>query len=50
MRRIAFADIRRLFDADGNLRPLHELSAEEAACIAAVEVISKNAKAADDVT
>jgi len=39
LRRIAFADVRRLFDARSHLKPLHRLTAEEAACIALVEVV-----------
>ena len=50
IRRLALSDIRQLFDEDGNLRPLHTLSAEQAACIAGVEVIIKNAKAGDGIT
>lgn len=50
IRRLALSDVRSLFDADGNIRPLHELTAEQAACIAGVEVIIKNAKAGDGVT
>jgi phage terminase small subunit len=34
---IGRADIRRLYDAQGNLRPLHELDDETAASISAVE-------------
>lgn len=47
LRRLSFADIRGLFDADGNLKPLHELTAEQAACIGGFEVIKKNAEAGD---
>jgi phage terminase small subunit len=36
--RIAMADIRRLYDAHGNLRPIHELDDETAASIAGVDV------------
>lgn len=50
MRRLAFSDVRNLFDAEGNIKPLHELSAEDAACIAGLEVVIKNAKAGDGVT
>lgn len=50
MRRLAFSDVRQLFDEHGNLRPLHTLTAEQAACIAGVEVIIKNAKAGDGQT
>lgn len=38
--RIGFSDIRRLMD-DGNLRPLSDLTIEEAACISSVEVVTK---------
>src|SRR3990167_1566552 len=40
-------DIRRLFDAKGNIRPLHTLSEEEAWCIGGYEIIKKNAEAGD---
>lgn len=50
MRRVALSDVRTLFDTDGNLKPLHTLTADEAACIAGLEVIIKNAKAGDGVT
>jgi phage terminase small subunit len=50
MRRLAFSDVRQLFDASGNLKPLHELTAEESACIASLEVIIKNAQAGDGKT
>jgi phage terminase small subunit len=35
--RIAFGDIRKLFDDKGNLRPIHELDDDSAALIASVE-------------
>jgi phage terminase small subunit len=41
LRRIAFFDVRRLFDARGHLKPLHRLTAEEAACIGSFEVVKK---------
>lgn len=50
MRRIAFFDVRSLFNEKGRLRPLHELSAEEAACVSSLEVIVKNAEAGDKHT
>lgn len=50
LRRLAFHDIRTLFDTNGNLRPIHDLEPEEAAALAGVEVIIKNAKAGDGVT
>ena len=43
-------DVRRLFDAQGRLRPISELSAEEAALIAGFEVIIKNAAGGDGHT
>lgn len=49
LRRLAFADLRRLFDKRGNLKPIHELTADEAACLAGFEVIKKNAEAGDGV-
>lgn len=49
MRRLSFSDIRSLFDDKGNLRPIHELTAEQAACIGGFEVIKKNAAAGDGV-
>lgn len=45
--RLAFSDVRALFDTNGKLKPLHTLTAEEAACIAGLEVIVKNAEAGD---
>jgi phage terminase small subunit len=50
LRLLAFQDIRQLFDADGNLKPLHDLPDDAAAMIAGVEVIIKNAKAGDGIT
>lgn len=48
--RISFSDIRRVFDEVGNLKPLHELTDDEAAAVASVEVVIKNAKAGDNQT
>ena len=50
MRRLAFSDLRTLFDEDGNLRPVHTLTAEQAAAISSLEVIIKNAAAGDGHT
>lgn len=50
MRRLAFSDVRHLFDAQGNLKPLHTLTPDESAAIASVEVIIKNAAAGDGHT
>jgi phage terminase small subunit len=35
--RIAYADVRKLYDEKGNLKPIRELDDDAAACIAAVE-------------
>ena len=43
-------DIRQLLDKHGNFRPLHELTEEEAWCIAGAEIIVKNAEAGDGHT
>lgn len=43
-------DIRRLLNTQGNFKPIHELTEEEAWCIAGAEVIVKNAKAGDGHT
>ena len=50
VRRLAFSDIRSVFDAEGNLKPLHQLTDAEAAAIAGVEIVIKNAQAGDGHT
>jgi phage terminase small subunit len=50
LRRWRFGDIRALFDAHGNLKPLSTLTEEQASCIGGFEVLIKNAKAGDGVT
>lgn len=47
LRRIAFSDPRALFDAQGNLKPIQDLTAEQAAAIGSFEVLIKNAKGND---
>lgn len=47
MRRLAFSDIRCLFDEKGQLRPLHELTAEQAAAIGGAETVQRNLTAGD---
>lgn len=37
-RRLAFLDVRKAFDVEGNLRPLHELDNDTAAAVAGLEV------------
>lgn len=50
IRRIAFSDPRSLFDLAGNLKPIHQMTTEEAASIASFEVVKKNVTAGDGVT
>jgi len=50
VRRQVCRDVRRLFDAHGNLRPIHRLRAEDAAMIAGFEVVIKNAEGGDGHT
>lgn len=44
------ADVRKLFDEKGNLRPIVDLGDDEAALIGGFEVIVKNAQAGDGHT
>jgi phage terminase small subunit len=46
---LAFQDIRALFDAEGNLKPIHTLDDNAAAMVVGLEVIKKNAAAGDGV-
>lgn len=46
---LAFSDIRGFYDDAGNLKPLKDLTEEQAAAIAGFEVIKKNAAAGDGV-
>lgn len=47
LRRLAFSDLRGLFDAQGNLKPIQSLTADEAAAIASLEVVKKNLTSGD---
>lgn len=47
IRRIAFFDVRTLFDERGNLKPVTEWTAEQAACVASVEVIRRTRPRSD---
>jgi len=38
--RLGFFDVRKLFDADGNLLPIHQLPDDVAAAVASVEVVA----------
>lgn len=47
--RIAYLDIRKLYDEDGNLKPIHELDDDTARAIAGIEVtIAKGEKGNDE--
>jgi phage terminase small subunit len=46
--KIGFSDVRKLYDEHGNLRPIHELDDETAACLAGVETESKSCKTGDE--
>jgi hypothetical protein len=50
LRRLAFVDIRGLFDDRGNLKPIQDLTPEQGSALSSVEVIIKNAKAGDGAT
>ena len=50
LRRLAFSDVRQLFDAEGRLKPVTALAPDDAAAIASVEVVIKNAAAGDQHT
>ncbi len=50
MGRLAFSDVSRLFNPDGSLKQLNQLTPEDSACIAGLEVIIKNAEAGDGHT
>ncbi len=47
MRRLAFSNVQDLFDANGDMVPIHKLTREQAACISSLEVIMKNATSGD---
>lgn len=45
--RLSFSNVQSLFDEQGNLKPIQDLTRDEAACIASLEVVKKNAEAGD---
>lgn len=47
MRRLGFSNVQDLFDANGDMIPIHKLTREQAACISSIEVVMKNATAGD---
>ena len=46
--RVAFSDIRDMFDEEGNLLPIHELSDDAAAAVAGIDVEYKVERGRDD--
>src|ERR1700741_2811896 len=46
--KIGFSDVRKLYDEHDNLKPIHELDDEAAACLAGVETESKSSKTGDE--
>lgn len=46
----SFANVQDLFDESGNLKPIQTLTRAQAAAIASLEVIKKNAEAGDGQT
>lgn len=50
IRRVLAADVRNFVDVDGNLKPIKELTEEEASLIVGFDTIIKNAEAGDGHT
>jgi phage terminase small subunit len=50
LRRLAFVDLREFFDAAGNMKPMADMTADQGAALAGMEVIIKNAEAGDGKT
>jgi phage terminase small subunit len=48
LRRVGFSDPRKLFDAAGNLRPIHDLDDDTAASIAGIDVETRMEGNGDD--
>lgn len=49
LKRIAFSDLRKVYDAHGNLLPIHQLPDDVAAAIAGIEVVTKTVPGSDPV-
>ena len=47
LRRLAFSNIGQCFDAQGDLLPLAEMTAEARACVASVKVVTRQAPAGE---
>lgn len=45
--KIALVNTQDLFDEEGNIKPIHTLTREQAACIASLEVVKKNLTSGD---
>lgn len=50
IRRQSFYDLRELFDEQGNMKPIHQLTEAQASMIASFELVIKNAAAGDGHT
>ena len=48
IRRLAFFDIRRLYDASGKLKAIKDLSDDEAAALVSIDMVREHANAGDD--
>ena len=49
-RRLALVNLRDYFDEDNNLKPISELTVDQGAALASIEVVIKNAQAGDGHT
>ncbi len=49
LQRLAFSDLRGLFDLKGNLKPIHQLTDEQAAILASVEIVKQNLTSGDGI-
>jgi phage terminase small subunit len=47
---LAFSDIRKFYDAEGRLKPIHALPDDLAACVASIEVVKRNFSRGDGKT
>lgn len=50
MARIAFADLRKAFDEEGNLKPIQDMPEDVARAIASVKVITNPAREGEEIT
>ena len=44
LRKLGFVDVKKLYDENGDLLPIHELPDEIAACVSSVEVVKRQAR------